>query len=74
MTNTEKLALMKNRLVVLEGNGKNIKSPGVVRKLQRQIRNIENRQNKPIKLGSEVMAPVLLPYFACVAYEVGAPD
>lgn len=43
MTNTEKLALMKNRLVVLEGNGKNIKSPGVVRKLQRQIRNIENR-------------------------------
>ena len=43
MTNTEKLVLMKNRLVVLEGNGKNIKSPGVVRKLQRQIRNIENR-------------------------------
>lgn len=43
MTNTDKLALMKNRLVVLEGNGKNIKSPGVVRKLQRQIHNIENK-------------------------------
>lgn len=43
MTEANKLALMKNRLVVLEGNGKNIKSPGVVRKLQRQIRNLENR-------------------------------
>lgn len=43
MTIDQKLALMKNRLVVLEGNGKNIKSPGVVRKLQRQIRNIESR-------------------------------
>lgn len=43
MTEANKLALMKNRLVVLEGNGKNIKSPGVVRKLQRQICNLENR-------------------------------
>lgn len=43
MTEANKLALMKNRLQILEGNGKNIKSPGVLRKLQRQIRNIENR-------------------------------
>lgn len=41
MTEANKLALMKNRLVVLEGNGKNIKSPGVVRKLQRCIRNMQ---------------------------------
>ena len=41
MTNFEKISIMKNRLIVLEGNGKNIKSPGVVRKLQRQIRNME---------------------------------
>jgi hypothetical protein len=41
MTSFEKISIMKNRLIVLEGNGKNIKSPGVVRKLQRQIRNME---------------------------------
>ena len=43
MTVMNKLALMKHRLTILEGNGKNIKSTGVVRKLTRQIRNIENR-------------------------------
>ena len=36
-----KLAIMKNRMAKLQANGKNIKSPGVVRKLTRQIRNIE---------------------------------
>jgi hypothetical protein len=41
MTSFEKISIMKNRLIVLEGNGKNIKSPGVVRKLHRQIRNME---------------------------------
>ena len=41
MTRFEKLALMKNRLATLEENGKNVKSPGVVRKLKRQIRNME---------------------------------
>ena len=41
MTVTNKLALMKYRLTVLEGNGKNVKSPGVVRKLTRQIHNME---------------------------------
>ena len=41
MTVEQKLALMKNRLATLEENGKNIKSPGVVRKLKRVIRNME---------------------------------
>ena len=41
MTQFEKLALMKNRLATLEENGKNVKSPGVVRKLRRTIRNME---------------------------------
>ena len=41
MTNEQKLALMKNRLTVLESNGKNVKCPGVVRKLHRQIRNMK---------------------------------
>ena len=41
MTQFAKLALMKNRLATLEENGKNVKSPGVVRKLKRQIRNME---------------------------------
>ena len=41
MTVEQKLALMKNRLATLEENGKNVKSPGVVRKLKRVIRNME---------------------------------
>ena len=41
ITVEQKLALMKNRLATLEENGKNIKSPGVVRKLKRQIHNME---------------------------------
>ena len=39
MTKEQKLALMKSRMAKLEGNGKNIKCPGVLRKLRRQIRN-----------------------------------
>jgi hypothetical protein len=35
------LAIMKNRLSILQANGKNIKSSGVVRKIARQIKNIE---------------------------------
>ena len=35
------LALKKNRLQVLKSNGKNVDSPGVVKKLIRQIRNME---------------------------------
>ena len=41
MTREQKLALMKNRLTVLESNSKNVKCPGIVRKLHRQIRNME---------------------------------
>ena len=41
MTREEKLALMKNRLNTLEGSTKNIKCGGVVKKLRRQIRNME---------------------------------
>ena len=41
MTKEQKLALMKNRLATLEGSPKNIKCPGTVRKLRRQIRNME---------------------------------
>ena len=36
------LALKKNRLQILQSNGKNVDSPGVVKKLIRQIRNMEN--------------------------------
>ena len=41
MTNEQKIAIMKNRLTVLESNGKNVKCLGIVRKLHRQIRNME---------------------------------
>ena len=41
MTNEQKIAIMKNRLTVLESNGKNVKCSEVVRKLHRQIRNME---------------------------------
>ena len=36
------LKLKKNRLEYLKSNGKNIESSGVVKKLIRQIRNMEN--------------------------------
>ncbi len=37
-----KLLILKNRLHVLSGRGdKNLKCPGVVKKLKRQIRNLE---------------------------------
>lgn len=41
MNNEARLALLKNRLVTLESSAKNVKCPGVVRKLKRQIRNME---------------------------------
>ena len=40
MNKEQKLALMKNRLIILEGSPKNLKSGGCVRKLKRQIRNM----------------------------------
>lgn len=41
MEKEKKLALMKNRLATLQASPKNIKSGGVVKKLIRQIRNME---------------------------------
>ena len=41
MTSEQKLALKKARLAKLEGTPKNVKCPGVVRKLRRQVRNAE---------------------------------
>lgn len=41
MTQEQKLQVMKARLSKLEGTPKNVKCPGVARKLRRQIRNTE---------------------------------
>ena len=41
MTTEQKIAIMKNKLVKLENSAKNIKCPGVVKKLHRQLRNLE---------------------------------
>lgn len=41
MTNEQVLALKKNRLQTLESNSKNLKSGGVVKRLRREIRNLE---------------------------------
>ena len=41
MTKEEKLTLKKGRLERLKNSEKNIKSGGVVRKLAREVRNLE---------------------------------
>lgn len=41
MTKEQKLVLKKNRLATLENSPKNTKCGGVVRKLRREIRNLE---------------------------------
>lgn len=41
MTKEQTLAIKKNRLATLENTPKNLKSGGCVRKLKRQIRNLE---------------------------------
>ena len=41
MTNAEKLTIMKDRLNRLENSPKDIKCPGVLKKVDRQIRNLE---------------------------------
>ena len=43
MTLNDKLVLKRNRLAYLQSNGKNIDSPGVVKKLVREIRSLENK-------------------------------
>ena len=39
MTNDEKTLILRNRIASLENNPKNIKCPGVLKKLRRQLRN-----------------------------------
>lgn len=41
ITAEQKLEIMKDKLNKLENSPKNIKCPGVVRKLSRQVRNLE---------------------------------
>lgn len=41
MTTTEIITLKKIRLANMRANGRNIKSPGVIRKVTREIRNLE---------------------------------
>ena len=41
MTNEAKLALMRDRVLRLDGSPKNTKCPGVLRKAKRQVRNME---------------------------------
>ena len=43
MTDLEKLALMENRYTTLKEKEKDIKCPGVLRKLARQIRNLKRK-------------------------------
>lgn len=45
MTKEITVAILKERLNKLENNGKNTKSPGVVKRLIRRIRNLEGGQN-----------------------------
>lgn len=39
MTENERIAILKNRYEVLKNSPKNIKCPGVLRKIERQLRN-----------------------------------
>lgn len=42
MTKEMEIIAIENRLKKLRGSIKNIKSPGVVRKLERKLRNLKN--------------------------------
>ena len=41
MTKEQKLALKKEKLNKLQNSPKNLKCPGVLRKLRREVRNLE---------------------------------
>lgn len=41
MTKEETLKIKESRLAKLKGNSKNFKCPGVVRKLEREVRNLK---------------------------------
>lgn len=42
MTKTDKINLIKARIKKMDGSDKNIKCPGVLRSLRRELRNMEN--------------------------------
>lgn len=45
MTNKEKITLMESRMARLDGRGnKNVKSPGVKRKLERKLRKMREEE------------------------------
>ena len=41
MTSKEKLLILNDKINKLENSAKNIKCPGVLQKLRRQVRNLE---------------------------------
>jgi hypothetical protein len=41
ITTEQRIAILKDKLTKLENSSKNVKCPGVVKKLTRQIRNLE---------------------------------
>ena len=43
MNKQDVLNLKKDRLQKLESNGKNVKSMGVVKRLRREVRNLESK-------------------------------
>ena len=43
MTDAEKLVLMEERLFKLKQSPKNTKSPGVVKSLERKVRNLKEK-------------------------------
>lgn len=43
MSDEDKLKIWKHRYSIMEGNGKNVKSKGVMKHLARRIRNLENK-------------------------------
>lgn len=42
MNKTDKINVLKARIKKMEGTEKNIKSPGVLKSLRRELRNLEN--------------------------------
>jgi hypothetical protein len=45
MTDESRLLILKDRLTKLENSPKNAKCPGVLRKLNRQVRNLSAKVN-----------------------------
>jgi hypothetical protein len=43
MDNNDKILALENRLHKLKSNGKNSDSPGVVKKIERKIRNLKQK-------------------------------